>query len=141
MRPAPLPDDEVQRRADQAEDVAHMRAQLTCREWAQATVMVRSARFSRGSVPRWIARRRCQSASLISIRDRFHSLSYNHSTELALSANTSSLTADQPKARHIPANDAKKSQTFEAPLRGAVLPGKAGRSGSVLLRGQRRGES
>lgn len=38
MRPAPLPDDEAHRRADQVEDVARMRAQLTCREWAQATV-------------------------------------------------------------------------------------------------------
>ncbi|MFC0205337.1 helix-turn-helix domain-containing protein [Novosphingobium soli] len=37
MRPAPLPDDEIQRRVDQDEDMEHMRAQLSCREWAQAT--------------------------------------------------------------------------------------------------------
>ncbi|MFD2580820.1 helix-turn-helix domain-containing protein [Novosphingobium colocasiae] len=34
MRPAPVPDDELQRRADHAEDVVIMRAGLTCRELA-----------------------------------------------------------------------------------------------------------
>lgn len=38
MRPAPLPDDEMQRRAQHEEDVQNMRSQLSCREWAQATV-------------------------------------------------------------------------------------------------------
>jgi len=38
MRPAPLPDDELQRQATQAEDLACMRASLSCSEWAQATV-------------------------------------------------------------------------------------------------------
>lgn len=38
MRPAPLPDDELARRAGQADDVAHMLESLSCRELAQATV-------------------------------------------------------------------------------------------------------
>ena len=38
MRPAPLPEDEMARRDAQAEDVAAMRAQLSCKEWAAATV-------------------------------------------------------------------------------------------------------
>jgi len=38
MRPAPLPDDELTRRAGQADDIAHMLQSLSCRELAQATV-------------------------------------------------------------------------------------------------------
>lgn len=38
MRPAPLPDDDLVRRAGQADDVAHMLESLSCRELAQATV-------------------------------------------------------------------------------------------------------
>ena len=38
MRPAPLPDDELARRAGQADDVAHMLESLSCRELAQATI-------------------------------------------------------------------------------------------------------
>lgn len=38
MRPAPLPDDETQRLSEHDGAMAEMRAQLTCREWAQATV-------------------------------------------------------------------------------------------------------
>jgi len=38
MRPAPLPDDEIQRRTEQQDEVLHMRSQLSCRELAQATV-------------------------------------------------------------------------------------------------------
>lgn len=38
MRPAPLPDDEAQRLAEHDDAMAQMRGQLTCREWAQATV-------------------------------------------------------------------------------------------------------
>lgn len=34
MRPAPIPDDVLQRQIDQAEDVAHMRASLSCKELA-----------------------------------------------------------------------------------------------------------
>jgi predicted transcriptional regulator len=38
MRPAPVPDDALYRADDQAEELAWMRGQLSCREWAQATV-------------------------------------------------------------------------------------------------------
>lgn len=38
LRPAPVPDDALQRVADRAEEVAAMHATLTCRELAQATV-------------------------------------------------------------------------------------------------------
>jgi hypothetical protein len=38
MRPAPAPDDALHRADDQAEELAWMRGQLSCREWAQATV-------------------------------------------------------------------------------------------------------
>lgn len=38
MRPAPLPDDELHRRAEHDDTLAQMHAQLTCKEWAQATV-------------------------------------------------------------------------------------------------------
>lgn len=38
MRPAPLPVDEIQRDADQRADLAQMRAGLSCRELAQASV-------------------------------------------------------------------------------------------------------
>lgn len=38
LRPAPLPDDEAQRQADQAEDVEYMLKSLSCREMAEATV-------------------------------------------------------------------------------------------------------
>lgn len=38
LRPAPLPADVLHHQAEQAEDLARMRGQLTCREWAQATV-------------------------------------------------------------------------------------------------------
>jgi predicted transcriptional regulator len=36
MRPAPVPDDELQREADRAEDMMHMKARLTRREQAEA---------------------------------------------------------------------------------------------------------
>ena len=36
MRPAPLPDDELQREADRVEDIEHMRARLSAREQAEA---------------------------------------------------------------------------------------------------------
>lgn len=38
MRPAPLPDDETQRLVEHDETMTQMHAQLTCREWAEATV-------------------------------------------------------------------------------------------------------
>ncbi len=38
MRPAPPPQDEMQRYADHATDLQHMRASLSCRELAEATV-------------------------------------------------------------------------------------------------------
>jgi DNA-binding transcriptional ArsR family regulator len=38
MRPPPPPADEVQREADRRDDCEHMLAQLTCREYAQATI-------------------------------------------------------------------------------------------------------
>jgi DNA-binding transcriptional regulator YhcF (GntR family) len=38
MRPAPLPEDEIQRLAEQNEELQHMRSGLSCREWADATV-------------------------------------------------------------------------------------------------------
>jgi DNA-binding transcriptional regulator YhcF (GntR family) len=38
VRPAPLPDDEIQRRAEHDDEIQHMLSTLTCREWVQATV-------------------------------------------------------------------------------------------------------
>ena len=38
MRPAPLSDDEIHRCAEHDETLSRMRAQLTCKEWAEATV-------------------------------------------------------------------------------------------------------
>jgi len=38
MRPAPLPDDEAQRLVEHDEAMTQMRAQLTCREWAETAV-------------------------------------------------------------------------------------------------------
>ena len=38
LRPAPLPDDAIQREADRTEELAAMHARLSCREFAQATV-------------------------------------------------------------------------------------------------------
>lgn len=38
MRPAPIPDDELQREADRIEDIEHMRSKLSCRELAESVV-------------------------------------------------------------------------------------------------------
>lgn len=38
MRPAPLPDDELQREGDRQEDTSHMLLQLNCRDLARATL-------------------------------------------------------------------------------------------------------
>lgn len=38
LRPAPRPDDELQRRAEHKDAMDHMLSQLSCTEWAQATV-------------------------------------------------------------------------------------------------------
>lgn len=38
MHPAPLPDDVIALQAERAEEMDRMRAQLSCREWAQSTI-------------------------------------------------------------------------------------------------------